>query len=378
MHLMKKFNWPNTLFLTIVPAIAIVGTTLIIMKGALHWQTLVLAFVYIIFTGMAVTGGYHRLFSHLSYKAHPIVRLFYLLFGAAAFEGSALEWCTDHRNHHRYTDTDRDPYDIKKGFWFAHMGWLFHLDTSKRDYSNVDDLKQDPLVAWQHRHVVLIGTFVSFIMPMLIAMLWGDPWGGLIIAGALRITVNQQFTFCINSVCHLWGKRSYSEGQSARDNWVTALFTYGEGFHNFHHQFPLDYRNGIRYFHFDPTKWLIRSLSYLGLAYDLKQVSIAKIVQYKLRVDENRLKSLNLTDSFSDYVKNSIDPLRESLMQVLARVEELEKSYRELKQQGIDSMMGKVEEYRQRLSEQRARLYEARSELRQGLSQWSRLVKVIK
>lgn len=371
---MKKLNWPNTLFLTIVPTIAVVGTILILMFDSLHWQTLVLALVYTVLTGLAITAGYHRLFSHSSYKTHPVVSLLYLLFGAAAFEGSAVEWCTDHRNHHRYTDTDSDPYDIKKGFWFAHMGWLFHLDTSKRDFSNIQDLQADPLVAWQHRYFVYLGLLVGFVLPTLIALSWGDPWGGLIIAGALRTTLNQQFTFCINSVCHVWGKRVYS-GQSARDNWMTALFTYGEGFHNFHHQFPIDYRNGIRFFHFDPTKWLIRSLAYVGLAWDLKRVGVAKIFQYKIRADESILQEANTSERFAEYLKHSIEPVRETLVPLLARIEELEKSYRELKQQGLENMRDRVGEYSHRLSEHRQSLQKAHTELKRRMNEWSRLVR---
>ncbi len=373
---MKKINWPNTLFLTIVPLVAVIGTAYIAAHHAIHWQTIVLALIYIGLTGTSITGGYHRLFSHLSYKAHPAVKLFYLLFGAAAFEGSALEWCTDHRNHHRYTDTDKDPYDIKKGFWHAHMGWLIHLDASKRDFNNVEDLQNDPLVAWQHRHFVLLGALIGFVLPTLIAMSWSDALGGFIIAGALRLTLNQQFTFCINSVCHLWGKRSYSEGQSARDNWVTALFTYGEGFHNFHHQFPIDYRNGIRFFHYDPTKWLIRFLSYFGLARDLKRVSDAKIFQYQMRVDESRLQAAKSSDAFAEYLKYTIDPVREKLTQLFNQIEALEKSYRELKQQSIDSVRDKVGEYHQHLKDQRHKLTRARMELKQGMSKWSRLIRV--
>jgi stearoyl-CoA desaturase (delta-9 desaturase) len=366
---MKKLNWKNTLFLTITPLVAVVGTIYLALHHAIYWQTLVLALVFIFLTGLSITAGYHRLFSHLSYKTHPLVRLFYLLFGAAAFEGSVLEWSTDHRNHHRYTDTDQDPYDIKKGFWFAHMGWLFFLDPDDRDYSNVEDLSADPLIRWQHRHFIALGFLICFLLPTLIATIWGDPLGGFIIAGALRVTLNQQFTFCINSVCHLWGKRSYSEGQSARDNWVTALFTYGEGFHNFHHQFPIDYRNGIRFFHYDPTKWLIRLLAFCGLASDLKQVGVTKICQYQMRVDENRLKIVNASEAFAEYLKHSIDPLRERLVQLFAQIEDLEKNYRELKQHGLDSVRDKV-------VEQRKKLLDARLELKRGMSKWARLVRM--
>jgi stearoyl-CoA desaturase (delta-9 desaturase) len=216
------------------------------------------------------------------------LRLLFLLFGAAAFEGSALEWCDDHRNHHRYTDTDQDPYSIKKGFWYAHMGWLFYMDSNAYDFANVAELKSDKLVHWQHKHYLPIAIFMGFLLPMGIAALWGNPLGGLIIAGALRMTFNHHATFAINSVCHYFGKTTYSDRISARDHWFTSLLTYGEGFHNFHHQFPIDYRNGIRAFHYDPTKWLIKALSWVGLTRDLKKVSQDKILQYQLQMAKQR------------------------------------------------------------------------------------------
>ncbi len=372
MKFYKKLNWSNTLFLILTPVVGVVGTIYLAIQGAVLWQTVLLAFLYILCTGLSITAGYHRLYSHLSYKAKPVVRFFYLLFGAAAFEGSVLEWCTDHRAHHRYTDTDRDPYDIKKGFWYAHMGWLFTLDPAKRDYSNVDDLQADFWIALQHRYFVFLGFLIGFIAPAFIAAAWGDAWGGFIIAGALRTALNQQFTFCINSVCHLWGKRTYSEQQSAQDNWVTALFTYGEGFHNFHHQFPIDYRNGIRFFHYDPTKWLIKLLSYVGLAQDLKQVSDPKIIQYKVRMDEKRLLAKHSSESFAEYLKTSVHPVRDAILQISARIEELEKAYQEFKHQGVESML---EGYRQRLEEHRHRLQQARVELKQFMLQWSELIR---
>lgn len=279
--LLKRINWVNTLFLLFTTLIALIGTPLLIIYGFVHWPTWILAGVLTSVMGVSVTAGYHRLLSHKSYKAHGVVRAILLLLCCGVFEGSALEWCTDHRNHHRYTDTEKDPYNIKQGFWHAHIGWLITLDTSKRDFSNVADLQEDPLLRLQHQFFVPLSLLIGFVLPTVIASLWGDALAGFVIAGVLRVVVNHQFTFCINSVCHMFGKRTYSDQQSARDQWFTALFTFGEGFHNFHHQFPIDYRNGIRAYHFDPTKWLIRGLSYLGLTTDLKRVPQDRIDHYE-------------------------------------------------------------------------------------------------
>jgi stearoyl-CoA desaturase (delta-9 desaturase) len=311
MSLLRKINWLNTLFLVFTPVVGIAGTVLLLVFGWVHWPTWVLAGSMTIVTGLSVTAGYHRLFAHKSYKAHWLVRSIFLLFASAAFEGSVLEWCTDHRDHHRYTDSEKDPYNINKGFWYAHIGWLIMLDPSKRDFKNVTDLMEDPLVRFQHRFFVPLAILMGFIFPAAIAALWGNMLSGLIVAGALRIMLNHHFTFAINSVCHWFGKRVYSERQSARDHWVTALFTFGEGFHNFHHQFPIDYRNGIRAFHFDPTKWLIRALSFVRLTSNLKRVSKDRILHYKMSMGEQKerfLKQLDQLEILKGTPPSSMDP----------------------------------------------------------------------
>lgn len=283
MNLLKRINWLNTSFLILTPLVGIAGTILLAINGLIHWPSWVLFGGLILMTGLSITAGYHRLFAHRSYQAHWLVRLVFVLFGTAAYQGSVIEWCTDHRNHHRHTDTDKDPYNIKQGFWYAHIGWLFLLDPSKRDYSNVEDLMEDPILRFQHKYFVPLSLFMGLLLPAGLGALWGDALGGFIIGGMLRIIVVHHFTFCINSVCHWFGDRPYSEDQSARDHWLTAFFTFGEGFHNFHHQFPIDYRNGIRLYHFDPTKWIIRTLSFLRLTFNLKTVSPDRILRYKER-----------------------------------------------------------------------------------------------
>jgi len=347
--LRQRINWTNTIFLLLTPIVGIGGLIFILTTGVLHWQTVLLSLFWLIASGLSITAGYHRLFAHRTYRANVLVRLFFILMGAAAFEGSVLEWSTDHRNHHRYTDTDRDPYDIKKGFWYAHIGWLFVLETELRDYSNVEDLSADPLIRFQHKYFSYIAIVVGFVFPTLLALLWGDPLGGLLIAGVFRTVLNQHFTFCINSVCHIFGKRTYSAEQSARDNWMTAFFTYGEGFHNFHHQFPIDYRNGIRAYHYDPSKWLIWGLSRVGLASDLKQVPLSRLMRYRLRKDEQTLSAVWV------YVSEHLTPVRDQILRLLAQIEKIETS-------------GKMKEYH-------AQLKAARMELKDSLLVWSRLTK---
>ena len=187
-----------------------------------------------------------------------------------------------HRRHHTNTDTPTDPYDATRGFWWSHIGWIFFV--GKDDFSNIPDLQKDPVLAWQARwYLPLVGVF-SFALPIGICSLWGDPWGGLFVAGCLRLVIQYHSTFAINSFAHILGEKHYSAEGTPRDSWITAMLTLGEGYHDFHHRFPADYRNGVRPADFDPTKWWIWTLSKLGLATDLRRIT-------NERIDEARMTS---------------------------------------------------------------------------------------
>ena len=231
-------------------------------------------------TGFSVTLGYHRLFSHLTFQASWIVRLFTLIFGAGAFENSVLMWASEHRRHHKHVDDDEDPYCISKGFFHAHIGWLIFKLHPAPPYDNIADLQKDKLICWQDRHVQTIALLVSFGLPALLGFLW-DGWqgalGAFLIAGVARIVVLQHCTFLINSACHTIGRRPYSTKCSARDSFFLALFTFGEGYHNYHHEFQYDYRNGVKPWQFDPTKWIIWTLAKLRLVRSLRRVPADKI-----------------------------------------------------------------------------------------------------
>ena len=348
----KHINWTNTLFLSITPLAGIIGTVLLAINHQIHSATIWLACILCCLGAISITAGYHRLFSHCTYKAAKVVQAFFVLFGSSVFEGSVLEWSTDHRNHHRYVDTPKDPYNINQGAWHAHIGWLLTMDASKRKFDNIDDLKTNKLLQWQHKNYRLIAFFMAFLLPTLIAGLWGDWLGGLIIAGALRISFNLHCTFCINSLCHLVGKQTYTDKQSARDHWFAALLTMGEGYHNFHHQFALDYRNGVRYYQFDPTKWLINFLFWVGLAEDLKRVSQEKIVRYRVDMEHKRVSQSQ--HSFSSLVLDQIQEVKSKLMEQIAHIETLERDKR------VDYQ---------------AKMTQARKELSIVLDTWKRLLR---
>lgn len=245
------------------------------------------------FCEMSITAGYHRLWSHGAYKAHPVLRFIFAMGGACALQNDCLTWAADHRRHHLHVDdNDKDPYSANKGFWYAHFEWMIRdFESTKEDLSNVKDLQKDPILVWQRKHYAVLMLLMNVGLPVLLGVLHGDIWGSVLLAGFLRLTLSQHFTYLINSAAHFWGTRTYDPKQTARDNGFIALFTFGEGYHNYHHTFAWDYRNGIKWYHWDPTKWLIKTCSWLKLASNLRSCSNYRIeltriaAQYSTAVD---------------------------------------------------------------------------------------------
>jgi stearoyl-CoA desaturase (delta-9 desaturase) len=259
-------------FMIVSPIAAVLLAFYAISQGALTFPQVILAVVFYFATGLSITAGYHRLFSHRAYKAHPIIQAILLFFGAGAFQNSALKWCSDHRRHHKDVDTVEDPYNINEGFFHAHIGWIFYKEDPLYKNKYAKDLGTNPLVAFQHRYYWLIGIISGVLLPAFIgSFLSGGVLGALAFAVLGRLVFVHHATFFINSLCHKVGTRPYTDQNTARDSFLMAFFTYGEGFHNFHHMWQADYRNGIKFYHFDPTKWLIWSCSIFGLTWDLRR-----------------------------------------------------------------------------------------------------------
>jgi stearoyl-CoA desaturase (delta-9 desaturase) len=283
-------NWVTTLFLLLTPLVGLVwGIVHIHATGVRPVEIAAFAF-YVCATGFSITTGYHRLFAHRSYECSRIVKVLYLLFGAAAFQHSVLSWCSDHRRHHKHIDHDDDPYNIQRGFLWAHIGWLLVMEhKEKADYSNVHDLTADPWIRLQDRFYIPIAVVMGFAVPFAFGWAVGNPWGCVLWAGVFRVVLVHHSTFLVNSLAHTLGRRPYTLAVSARDSVVTALLTFGEGYHNFHHRFAADYRNGVARASWDPGKWLIGGLESLGLAWNLRRVPRERIVAAQLACDEERL-----------------------------------------------------------------------------------------
>ncbi len=363
----RENKWVNIIFFAVTTLGGVVGAPIYIWYNGIAASEIWLALAYVVLSGLGITVGYHRLFAHATFKTNRVVKFLLLFFGAAAFEQSALEWSAQHRDHHKYVDTDRDPYSIKKGFFYAHMGWLMFWKVNT-NFDNVKGLAKDPLVANQHRYYVVWATVAGILTPAFIGWLTGHLLGALLIAVCLRLTLVYHATFFINSVCHTFGKATYDVNATAKDNWLIAFFTFGEGYHNFHHRFGGDYRNGVRWYQFDPSKWTIAALEKLGLAWDVKRVSDFRIMAARLEGEKTRLDtwleetaetSHRLRTNFHEQAARRYERLRGRLVDWEAAAKE----QRKLLQGQVSAYSDDIREAaRRRVAEAKARFREARAD----------------
>ncbi|MDC8832329.1 acyl-CoA desaturase [Alteromonas gilva] len=346
----------NVLVFVVTGLIAFVGAPLWAFSYGFDTTEIVTTVVLFFATGMSITAGYHRLWAHKTYDAHPVVKVVLAIGGAMALQNSILHWCSDHRVHHRHVDVnDKDPYSAKKGFWFSHIGWMLreYQAESYDDYSNCKDLLKDKVVMWQHKHYLAIVLASNFGITALLGWINSDVLSMILLAGVFRLVMVHHVTFFINSLAHYWGSRPYTDTNSARDNGIIALFTFGEGYHNYHHIFEYDYRNGIKWYQYDPTKWLIKSLSFVGLTKNLRTCPEERIEKARLAMQlkyasekvsmlpngEEIMQTLHkeydvLMQKMNDYytTKKRIMTLRKAhLIRSIDRLE-LDFKYKELKQ----------------------------------------------
>jgi len=344
----SKINWLNSSFLILIPIIAAAGIiTHWVYFGPPGWTEFIIFFGMYFACGLSITVGYHRLFSHRSHDASWPLVLFYAIFGAGAFQNSVIEWSSDHRNHHRNTDSMEDPYSASRGFWYSHIGWIL-LDEKihTNDFSNVKDLNQSKILRWQHRNIFLIGALSGFALPTALGYLFGGipmaiacfVWGGL-----ARTVFVHHGTFLINSAAHIWGTQPYTDSNSSRDSFWLAFFTFGEGYHNFHHAFQADYRNGYKWFHVDPSKWWINVFRTVRLKSNLKRtpshsIEIAKIDMRFKRQKELLAKKNVDTTSFEKRHHQCRESLRTCMFEIHKAKEELKIAMKNSKENIKDSI----------------------------------------
>lgn len=248
-------------------------------KGTqMTWETVGFAFAMYIMSGLGITAGVHRLWSHRSYKATTPLRIVLMVFNSMANQGTIIHWARDHRTHHLYSDTDADPHDANLGFWHSHVGWLI---TKKRKevYAagrevNISDLKADPVVMFQKKTDPFWNLLWCFAFPGFMSLAWGDTmWNGFLLGGVLRYTLMINATWCVNSVVHAYGSKPYNPSHRTTENGWVSFFAMGEGWHNWHHAFPWDYAASELEPHmqFNPTKVFLDACALLGLVTDRKR-----------------------------------------------------------------------------------------------------------
>ena len=332
-------NLTNMLLFSLTPLLAVI---LVPLYGFLDGYDLYEWLVFLgmmLFCGLSITAGYHRMWSHKAYKGHPFLRLIFALGGACALQNDVMHWASDHRRHHRHVDqNDLDPYSAGRGFWFSHIGWILrHYDSGKEDFSNIKDIQQDKVALWQHQHYLILVLLTNIALPAFFGFLHGDIIACLLLGGLLRLVMSQHVTYLINSIAHMWGKQTYSDASSARDNPLLALITYGEGYHNYHHTFQWDYRNGVKWWHFDPTKWMIRSLSCVGLTTDLKRTDPARVETARLQMQYQRARE---QFEFRDIPDN----LRAKLEQEYEQFQQLLKEWNATRQKWLEAREKRLQE----------------------------------
>lgn len=218
------------------------------------------------------------MWAHRSYKAKLPYRILLMLLQSMAFQNDIYEWARDHRGHHKFSETTADPHDATRGFFFSHVGWLLvrkHPDVlSKGKTIDLSDLMEDPVVRFQRRHYLLLMVTMCFVIPALAPWyLWGEPlWHAFVVCSLTRYCFTLNMTWLVNSAAHMWGNRPYDRHISPRQNLVTIVGAHGEGFHNYHHTFPHDYRTSELGCRINTTTWFIDFFAWLGQVYDRKEV----------------------------------------------------------------------------------------------------------
>ncbi|HEV2108547.1 MAG TPA: acyl-CoA desaturase [Thermomicrobiales bacterium] len=246
------------------PLIGTVWAMVELWQEWLSWTDVTLFVVFYLATGMGITLGFHRLLTHRSFETPAPVRAVFLILGCMANQGRPVDWAANHLKHHAFSDEDGDPHSPVEGFFHAHLGWFFKAPPADRE-RYTGKLLKDPLIMFIDR-TTLVWLGLGLVIPYLIG-----GWSGLLWGGAVRMAFVSHATFAVNSICHTFGARPFDTSDESRNNWIIAMLTFGEGWHNNHHAFPGMAYHGMGWRQFDPTAVMIKTLKVLGLARNIKQ-----------------------------------------------------------------------------------------------------------
>jgi stearoyl-CoA desaturase (delta-9 desaturase) len=229
------------------------------------WQALALCVTLYWLRIFAIGAGYHRYFSHRSYSTSRAFQFVLAFMSQTTTQKSVIWWASKHRHHHLYSDTGHDVHSPRHhGFIYSHLGWIFSRKHDEPDFAKVSDLTRYPELMWLHKFEVLPAVLLAGLCFLLAG------WSGLVVGFLWSTVLVYHATFCINSLAHVSGRKRYVTGDDSRNNWLLAIFTMGEGWHNNHHAYQSSVRQGFKWWEFDPTYYLLRALSWTGLVWDLK------------------------------------------------------------------------------------------------------------
>lgn len=345
-----KLQWIPTIVLCIYPLLLIIFAVIFLMNCEFKTSYLWLAIVTYYCANISIGIGVHRLWSHNSYKTKKWIEIILALLSAGTLQGPILAWASDHYRHHTHTDKEQDPHSPLQyknkfiGFLWSHIGWMMLSKDSIKSIDKValKKLAANKVIMWQYRNYWTIAIIMNAVLPPIIGFLmFGNLVGAIaafIFMGLAR-AFQQHMTFCVNSFSHFVGSRPYIDN-TARDSWWLFPLLLGENWHNFHHAFARDYRNGVKWYHPDVHKWIIALLEKVGLAHDLvrtpKERIEAKVVETSKNIAIDAQQGLeSILVKVSDiaavarskielYEKNALLSAKEASLQMKAKLLELE------------------------------------------------------
>ncbi len=361
-------DWITLTFISSYHLALLIALPLYLMRRPPGWDLLGITLLLVSGCALAITAGYHRLYAHKTYETRRPVEFVLLFFGTLATQGSVLRWSHDHRLHHRHVDTEKDPYDTYKGFWHSHLLWMFKKEMTFDD-RYLGDLKRNRWLVFQDRYY---GVLVALSNVLVIAGAYavtGDFFGAVVFAFLVRTFLVHHSTWFINSLAHMWGAKPYSSEHSAVNNFILAFLTFGEGYHNYHHTFAGDYRNGIRWWQFDPTKLLIWGLNKVGLASNLKRTDPFMIKRKLLAADRKLMIDHleNVKDPDPSAFVTAIEKLSEKITETISTARSTMEKYRSL-----DRKRERTE-----LQQLKSRMRDLRRELSQDFKTWNRMCRTV-
>lgn len=285
-----------TLFFILTPVIGVLLAVYQAWGSYVSFFDLVLLLTFYMITGLGITVGFHRLFTHQSFDARPWVRCAFGIFGAMAIQGRLIEWCGRHADHHHQSDRPGDPHSplkygegawaVLKGFFFAHIGWIISVRQPEEN-SCTRRLREDSVALFIDRHIILWGA-IGFLVPALLGALfsgtWQGAWRGFLWGGLVRMFVVQHVTWAVNSYCHIFGKKYFKTGDNSRNSFIFAFLAFGEGNHDCHHAFQSSAQHGLFWWQPDLSFRTIQILEKLRLVWNVKRPSLAQIQAKKVSV----------------------------------------------------------------------------------------------